>query len=225
MVIFLLGIKDNGIIFLIMDLIVETEKTIKDYLSASDIINCNDQSIKAKAESLTRSCQTVTEKAKVLFEFVRDKISHSFDIQNSEVTYVASDVLEQGHGICFAKSHLLAAMTRVVGIPTGFCYQKLIFDEKIPKPYFTLHGLNAIYLDSHKKWIRLDARGNKQDVRAEFSTKKEQLAFPIRTELGEADYPQILSEPSPSIIQCLSSINYWNWEIINKQLPSDLSDR
>lgn len=38
------------------------------------------------------------------------------------------------------------------------------------------------------KWIRVDARGNKENVHAEFCIDEEKLAFPIRTELGEIDY-------------------------------------
>lgn len=34
------------------------------------------------------------------------------------------------HGICFAKSHLLAALLRCKSIPAGFCYQKLILDDE-----------------------------------------------------------------------------------------------
>ena len=38
------------------------------------------------------------------------------------------------------------------------------------------------------RWIRLDARGNKENVHAEFSLDEEMLAFPVRSELGEVDY-------------------------------------
>ena len=123
----------------------------KKYLVSSDIIDSDHPTIKQKSCDLTQSCQTTLEKAEILFNFVRDCISHSFDIQNSQVTCKASDVLAHKHGICFAKSHLLAAMNRSVGIPTGFCYQKLIFDEQVAKPHFIVHGLNAIYVDTLKK--------------------------------------------------------------------------
>ena len=206
-----------------MQLIIFEDKEL--YLNSSIPIDCNYPTINKKSLSLTKSCQTEIEKVKCLFEFVRDEISHSFDIQNSEVTYVASDVLEKGHGICFSKSHLLAAMVRSVGIPAGFCYQKLIFDEKSSKPYFTLHGLNAIYLNTYKRWIRLDARGNKSGILAEFNIESEQLAFPIREELGEKDYPYVFSKPDLSAIECLSNSHCWNWETRHRQLPSDLSNR
>jgi hypothetical protein len=38
------------------------------------------------------------------------------------------------------------------------------------------------------KWIRLDARGNNENVHAEFSLDKDQLAFKVREEFGEIDY-------------------------------------
>lgn len=38
------------------------------------------------------------------------------------------------------------------------------------------------------RWIRLDARGNKENVQPEFSVDQEILAFNVRPELGEIDY-------------------------------------
>jgi len=208
-----------------MSLNLEPKKQLSDYLAVTDMIDSNHPVLKSKAESLIQSCQTTTQKAQRLFEFVRDDISHSFDIQNSQVTYKASDVLQKGHGICFSKSHLLAAMNRAVGIPTGFCYQKLIFDDTIPNPHFFLHGLNAVYLDAYKRWIRLDARGNKPGVVSEFNLKKEQLAFYVRPELGEEDYMEITAEPEHSVIYCLSNIDHWDWKSMDKQLPSKLKKK
>jgi transglutaminase-like putative cysteine protease len=60
--------------------------------------------------------------ARAAFEFVRDEVSHSADVGEWSAAYVASDVLRERNGICHAKSHLLAALLRARGIPTGFCY-------------------------------------------------------------------------------------------------------
>ena len=65
------------------------------------------------------------------YEYVRDNNSLSADINEDVLTCTASEVLEVGHGICFAKSHLLAALLRAKSIPTGFCYQKLILDDEL----------------------------------------------------------------------------------------------
>ena len=97
------------------------------------------------------------------FTFVRDSIAHSWDIQAHEVTRTSLDVLKAGHGICYAKANLLAAILRSANIPTGFCYQKLIlFDEDSPQ--YCIHALNAIYLSTYDKWIRIDSRGNSSTI-------------------------------------------------------------
>ncbi|MCZ3365982.1 MULTISPECIES: transglutaminase-like domain-containing protein [Methanobacterium] len=108
------------------------------------------------------------------------------------MTFKASEVLDNGHGICFAKSNLLAAMLRFLGVPTGFCYQRLTHGGG-----YILHGLNAVFLDN--KWYRLDARGNREDVNAQFSVDGEKLAFPVSKD-GEVDYHGIYSKPVESVI-------------------------
>ncbi len=114
---------------------------------------------------------------------------------------MASDVLKHGTGYCYAKSHLLAALLRVNEIPAGLCYQRLTISDD--KPPFCLHGLNAVYLEQHG-WYRIDARGNKFGICAEFTPPVEQLAFSIIVN-GEADWPEIWSEPMPIVIQALEN--------------------
>lgn len=109
---------------------------------------------------------------------------------------------------------------RYLNIPTGFCYQKLIFDDANPG-YFTLHGLNAIYLESLNKWIRVDARGNKPGVKAEFSTSDEVLAYPIREDWQEIDFPTIFATPDRQLIDRLKQEN--NLQILINNLPDRLS--
>jgi len=55
------------------------------------------------------------------FEFVRDEIRHSSDFKLNPVTCKASDALRHKTDYCYAKSHLLAALVRANGIPTGLC--------------------------------------------------------------------------------------------------------
>ncbi|MCM1224774.1 MAG: hypothetical protein NC548_61030 [Lachnospiraceae bacterium] len=56
-----------------------------------------------------------------------------------------------------------------------------------------------------KKWVRLDARGNKAGVNAQFSTEAERLAFPVRTEKGEKDSRIVYPAPDAKIVQLLRS--------------------
>ena len=117
------------------------------------------------------------------------------------MTCKASDVLKHGTGCCYAKSHLLAVLLRANGIPAGLCYQRLtISNDRRP---FCLHGRNAVYLEDHG-WYRIDARGNKKGVSAEFCPPIERLAFPIISD-GEADLPEIWAKPILPVLEVLQT--------------------
>jgi transglutaminase-like putative cysteine protease len=96
---------------------------LADYLQCTPIIDWETPAIIDQTQAITRGLTHDTAKAQALFEWVRDTIPHSWDIQTDIVTCTASEVLTQRTGLCYAKSHLLAAMLRCTGIPTGFCYQ------------------------------------------------------------------------------------------------------
>jgi transglutaminase-like putative cysteine protease len=171
-----------------------------EYLTSSEFIDWQTPAIKALAEKLADGLTDDEAIVKNCFEFVRDEIKHSRDYNLTPVTCKASDVLEHGSGYCYAKSHLLAALLRANSIPAGLCYQRLTIDDE--KPPFSLHGLNAVYLKNHG-WYRLDARGNKQGVDAQFCPPVEKLAFALMVE-GEADLPEIWPEPLPVIVKALN---------------------
>lgn len=173
---------------------------MESYLQSSNYINWDTPAVLAKAAELAHGCESGMDAAKSCFEFVRDEIRHSMDHKLNPVTCKASDVLEHGTGYCYAKSHLLAALLRANGIPAGLCYQRLTIADD--KPPYCLHGLNAVYLEDYG-WYRIDARGNKQGVQAEFCPPKEKLAFPIIT-AGEADLPEIWAEPLDVVIKALT---------------------
>jgi hypothetical protein len=123
-----------------------------------------------------------------IFGFVRDEIAHSFDrdrvcdldadatrptrpslVEGFDARFLrrdipcrASEVLALGHGLCHAKSHLLAALLRFAGHPTGFCYARLVDDERPGR--FVLHGFNALYWQPTESWILLDARGDRDGI-------------------------------------------------------------
>jgi len=177
---------------------------ISAYLKEDEVIDFNKSIITQLADKLYKISDSEVSYIKIVYEFVRDNISHSADINEDVITCSASEVLTARHGICFAKSHLLAALLRCKAVPTGFCYQKLILDDDTA-PYLIYHGLNGVYLNEYKKWIRLDARGNKEGVNAQFSINKEQLAFPVRAEKGEEDGFIIYPDPDVKIIEKLNN--------------------
>lgn len=201
-----------------MNQILESNN-IEDYLECTSIIDFHNTNIMELAEKLKENTKSKLELSKKVYEYVRDNISHSADINGDVVTCKASDVLKEKQGICFAKAHLLAALLRYLGIPTGFCYQKLILDDEI-KPWLILHGLNAVYIEELQKWIRIDSRGNKIGVNAKFSINEEKLAFPVRCELGEVDIPIIFVKPDNNVINALNS--YGTVEELFNNLPNEL---
>ena len=177
---------------------------INEYLKYDEVIDFYYNDVSKLADQLYSESESETEFVKMAYEYVRDMISHSADISADTVTCSASEVLKAGHGICFAKSHLLAAILRSKSVPAGFCYQKLILDDETA-PVLIYHGLNGVYLREYGKWIRLDARGNKPGVNAQFSIDSEMLAFPIRPEKGEVDVPVIYADPDTEIVKTLQS--------------------
>lgn len=184
-----------------MDLVCESNNLDAYLVELNEVNYCN-PIIRNKIAELFNPSQIETEKVRIAFEFVRDEISHSWDIQGSRVTCKASDALDYKEGICYAKSNLLAALLRSQGIPTGFCYQRLMLFDTLEKGY-CIHALNAVFLKTINKWIRLDARGNKKGIDAQFSMDIERLAFTVQKEFGEKEYPLIYMKPHPKTIAVL----------------------
>ncbi len=185
------------------------------FLHPCDVIDFRSAEVSALAKRL--ATEDTIESARRCFTFVRDEIRHSCDHQLNPVTCRASDVLLHRTGYCYAKSHLLAALLRAGGIPAGLCYQRLSTgDENSP---FCLHGLNAIHLPG-VGWYRVDARGNRDGINAEFDPPHERLAF-AATQPGERDIPGIHIVPLPSIVDCLTGNE--TWDAVAKDLPDDFS--
>lgn len=176
--------------------------SLEDYLVETEEVDYSHLSIKEKATEFYYESYNEDDFVKKAYEFVRDEISHSWDIQSSRITCKASEALFVKEGICYAKSNLLCAILRNKGIPTGFCYQRLTIGDT-PDTGYCIHALNAVYLKSIGRWVRLDARGNKVNVNAEFSIDEEKLAFSVREEYNEVDYPEIYKRPNSKTINAL----------------------
>lgn len=171
-----------------------------DYLAADEVIDSGHPEVRALAAELRTSKLDDARYAKAAFEWVRDNVSHSFDVQDPRVTLTASDALRERVGLCYAKAHFLTALLRAEGIPAGLCYQRLA-DEATGG--HALHGLIAVYLDG--SWHRQDPRGNKPGVDAQFSLQQEQLAWQVDPAEGEVDYPTVYTAPVPEVVDALKT--------------------
>jgi len=195
-----------------MNLVCESQ-IVNDYLIATEEVDFEHPLIAELTSKLEASSQGQVDFIKKSYEYVRDAIDHSWDIQSSRITCSASETLMHQEGICYAKANLLCAILRRAGIPSGFCYQRLTIGDT-PDTGYCIHALNAVYVLELEKWIRLDPRGNKPGICAEFSLEEEKLAFPIREAYDEVDYSTLYKTPNAKTIQALKS----NTDCINMYL-------
>jgi transglutaminase-like putative cysteine protease len=173
--------------------LIQNTPDLSAYLAADEVIDHDHPVVRETAARLAKEAVDSYAYARLAFEFVRDTIPHSQDSGDLRVTWRASDVLEQGTGICYAKAHALAALLRAEDIPTALCYQEL----------GEVHGLVAVRFNG--AWHRQDPRGNKPGVDAQFSLEGERLAFTPDPESNEMDHPVLYAEPHPAVLSVLKA--------------------
>jgi transglutaminase-like putative cysteine protease len=180
-----------------------SETTLSDnslFIAENDYIDYSNALIANLAKKLFAGAKDSLNKAKIAFEYVRDEIPHSFDVQADVITARASDVLTHKTGICHAKANLLAALLRSQAIPTGFCYQHLTLANDDSRGY-CLHCFNSVYLNG--QWIFFDARGNTNGKNAQFSVETPKLAFPNRAEYDEYCFNGVWATPDEPTMRLL----------------------
>ncbi|MFF4586188.1 transglutaminase domain-containing protein [Streptomyces sp. NPDC001388] len=180
--------------------LIQENPDLSAYLAADEVIDHDRPLVRETAARLAKDAVDSYDYARLAFEFVRDTIPHSQDSGDPRVTWRASDVLEQGTGICYAKAHALAALLRAEDIPTALCYQRFAHDAGAG---YCVHGLVAVRF--HGAWHRQDPRGNKPGVDARFSLDGERLAFLPDAGAGELDYPVLYAAPHPAVLAALKA--------------------
>lgn len=132
------------------------------YLQCTDVIDCESESIKGKAYTLTAGFQADRDKAVALFYFVRDEIRHNpYAPGFVRKNYRASTTLERGNGHCQHKAVVLVALSRAAGIPARLGYVDIrdhLISDKFCKMIgggnlLILHGYAELYLDG--KWVHV----------------------------------------------------------------------
>lgn len=181
------------------------------YLESTDIIDWKSTSVMKRARSLSGVHNFDT--AKNCFLYVREVIPHCCDISATAIPLKASEVLVLGTGLCYAKSHLLAALLRANGIPAGFGYVRLA--EPRTASGFALHGFNWVFLKEHG-WFRIDARGNNGKVSTGFRPPDEFLAYYPEHE-GEFFFEENFTRPIAAVVEAYRSAT--NFESLLRGLP------
>ena len=165
-------IKWTAIVFtLVLCIYLIAQEDLSEFLKSTKLIDSDHPSIIKKAKELTEECKTQEEKAKFLFEYVRD----SYDRSIYE-SYKASDVLEGRGNLCYQRATLLTALCRSSGIPACLSLQKVTMIRGKEKGVFA-HAVTGIYMNgewhlyettgNEEKWIALTGqkeRGNEMPV-------------------------------------------------------------
>lgn len=178
------------------------DANLNGYLEDTIVVDWQTPIVFERSRSLVAGLGDVEARLRAAFTFVRDEIAHSFDIETDELTCNASEVLRAGHGLCYAKSHLLVALIRSFGVPAGFGFQRLRSDG--PDSAFVLHGFVGVRLPETGRWVPLDARGDNETLSTVFDLDTPSLAFVPDPALGEETLPGVHSKPLRHVVGMLS---------------------
>jgi hypothetical protein len=131
------------------------------YLRPTPVIDCGSTSIKETAKQLTEGQQNISDKAKSIFYFVRDRIKYNFYVPSDKRDYYrASRTLEVGEGFCIQKAILHVALSRAIGIPARL-HLAAIRSHHVPTKLkelmggdlFPTHGYAELFIGG--KWLRV----------------------------------------------------------------------
>jgi transglutaminase-like putative cysteine protease len=133
---------------------------MENYLRPTSSIDCDSESIKQKAQNVTKERGEVIDRAKSLFYFVRDEIKYNmYSPVHAIEDFRASDILKKGEGNCIQKAVVLTALARAIGIPArlGFAdfHNHRITNElleQIGTNVFRYHGYSELYIEV--KWVK-----------------------------------------------------------------------
>jgi dihydrofolate reductase len=196
--------------------------TIDSYLSETEIFNFSNELVQQLVKTLKNDTKTEKEYIYECFTYVRNQIHHSADHLSKAVTAAASEVLEFGEGICYAKSHLLCALLRADNIPCGLSYQLLrLVESDIDSPLI-VHGIIAYYHSEKNSWILLDPRGNKHNYNEKIDTEANYFEFDVNINLNEKTIPYIFSDPDSNVLNALQC--HTNAISLMENLPNTLGD-
>lgn len=189
------------------------------YLEDTITIDWQSPGLMEAARTMLQGREGAEARLEALFRFVRDDVAHAADVQPERATCRASEVLQERHGLCYAKSHLLASLLRYAGFPTGFCYARLTSESQ--RSGFVLHGFNAVYWASSESWLFLDASGREgaPEARVRFEAPWG-LPFEVDPGVGESFLPEIFRRPPNRIIDLLERAP--DFAAASRNLPDSL---
>ena len=103
-----------------------TISSLSAYLKASKNCQVGNSKIKSLVTKLTKGLTSEFDKAKAIFNYVRDTLSYSFYY---DTKYGAASTLSHKRGNCVDHSHLLVAMFRTAGLASRYVHGKCTFSS------------------------------------------------------------------------------------------------
>ncbi len=133
-----------------------------EYLKPTKFIESDAPSIKKTAQIIASGKRDVSEIAKALFYFVRDKIKYTIYISKlREKDNRATEILSRKKGYCVQKAVLLVALARASGIPARLRFADIV-NFKLPEHIlkvrkgdrlFVYHGYAELFING--KWVKV----------------------------------------------------------------------
>jgi transglutaminase-like putative cysteine protease len=196
----------------------ELPADVRRYLEPGIYVDSDNTLVRSTAQELCGRESAPIQRAKSLFEFVRDRIEEGdFD------QFKASEVLKAKKGFCYNKAILLAALCRAAGIPARLAYDEVtIADYVSPRTgqkgtIQFLHGLTEIYL--RDRWRRYDQTGNAARWRLGTQSDVTTIALPL-----EFRAEQDVVFPSTSRIRLSRTENhFFDWGRDAEKLTQDFN--
>lgn len=105
---------------------INTITDLTPYLSATKNCNIYDPDIQALADSLTNGLTTDLEKARAIYNYVRDAVSYSFYYDSH---YGATGTLKYKTGNCCDQAHLVVALARAADLPARYKHGTCTFSS------------------------------------------------------------------------------------------------
>lgn len=130
------------------------------FLQSAEYVDSNTPIVQEYAHEVAARLQSDRDKAVALYYRIRDDINYTPYLNYGDPeTYRASNVLRNNYGFCISKAALLAACSRVLGIPArlGFAdvqnhLNTIRLHEMNGGDLFRWHAFCELYLD--EKWVK-----------------------------------------------------------------------
>jgi transglutaminase-like putative cysteine protease len=131
------------------------------FLEATDFLDIDHESVRAFAAAAIGDASTVRDKAKRIFNAVRDQIRYDpYTVSADPLHYRASFVIDAGRAYCVPKAVLLTTVCRAAGIPArlGFADVRNHLQTDVLRAtmggtdLFVYHGYSHIWIDG--RWLK-----------------------------------------------------------------------